>query len=779
MRLFVCLGLALNCATAVAAEPLAKPKGPANRLAKESSPYLLQHAHNPVDWYPWGPEALAKAKKEGKIIFLSIGYSSCHWCHVMERETFENAEIAKVMNEHFVCIKVDREERPDIDDVYMTALQVSGSNGGWPLSMFLTPDAKPIFGGTYFPPEDKKVSDEDTIPGFKSILARVNELHKDKKKELYEQADVIAERTVLQLDRNAKAVVVGKLDKEVIADAVSGFQFDPVHGGFGSKARGYEGTKFPRVAALEMLWRQSLKKENTELKKSVELTLEKMALGGIYDHLGGGFHRYSTERTWTVPHFEKMLYDNAQLVYLYANAHSNDPKPEYRRVIEETLEFVAREMAAPEGYFYSALDADSDGHEGTFYVWSEKELAELLGNTPEAKAFRKSYALEKSNFEGTSFILRLEKPLTDEEKGAFEPFKKKLFDTRAKRNRPFLDTKLITAWNGQMIAALAVAGEVLKDKKYTAAAVKASEFILKTMRDKDGRLLRIYSAPPGGKATAKGAAFLDDYAFFIKALILLHRATNDGRWLGEAEKLQALQDQNYADDKRGGFYTSAHDGEKLFARSKDSYDGAQPSGNGIAAWNLYQLSRYTKNEKYRARCEQCLRANHAVLRSNPTSVPVLVDVLDLVLNSGGLNEEAVVSKEGPKKPIESSDVVKLTFRNIANTDGLILFEVEFQIAEGWHIYANPVGNKTLLDSATQVEFLVDGKVVENPQITFPEPKRKKDLVTGDYNIYEGQAKVLWRYRTNENAKSISARIKVIACDDKNCLKPSTIKVDAQ
>ena len=756
---------------AAAADPKAAP----NRLAKESSPYLLQHARNPVDWYPWGPEALAKAKKEGKIIFLSIGYSACHWCHVMERETFENAEIAKMMNEHFVCIKVDREERPDIDDVYLTALQVSGSNGGWPLSMFLTPEAKPIFGGTYFPPADKKISEEDTIPGFKSIIERVNVLHKDKKKELYAQADTIAERTVLQLDRNAKAIAVGKLDKEVIDDAIAVFQFDPIHGGTGSKERDFNGTKFPRVAALEMLWRQSLKKENAELKKNVDLTLEKMALGGIYDHLGGGFHRYSTERTWTVPHFEKMLYDQAQLVELYAEAYQKDPKPEYKRVIEETLAFVAREMTAPEGYFYSALDADSDGHEGTFYVWSEKELGEILGNSPEAKAFRKAYALEKPNFEDKSFILRLDRPLTDEEKKTFAPFKAELFDVRAKRNRPFLDTKLITAWNGQMIGAYAAAGAVLKDKKYTDAAAKAAEFVLKTMREKDGRLQRIYSAPPGEKASAKGIAFLDDYAFLIDGLLSLQTDAKDDRWLKEAEALQAIQDKYYLDDKRGGYFNAAHDAEKLFARSKDSYDGAQPSGNGIATRNLFYLWRYSKKAEYRNRCEQCLRANHATLRSNPSSVPVLVNVLDLVLQNGGLKDETSTGNEQPKKPLESADVVKVAFKR-----GVDSFQIDIDIAKGWHIYANPVENKELLESATQIEVLIDGKVVAMPAFEYPKGESKKEK-TGDYRIYEGKIQIVVKLREadTKDAKVIAALVKVIACDDKNCLKPSTIKVEAK
>ncbi|HVL13431.1 MAG TPA: DUF255 domain-containing protein, partial [Gemmata sp.] len=329
------LAVALAATLSHADEPKAGkdvPKVKPNRLAKSSSPYLLQHANNPVDWYPWGPEALDRAKKEKKLIFLSVGYSSCHWCHVMERESFSNAAVAKILNEHFVCIKVDREERPDIDDIYMTALSVTGVQGGWPLTMILTPDAKPIFGGTYFPPDDKKVG-EDTIPGIKSILARVIELDQ-KRSELEEQADHIAKLTVEALDRNSRLVALVKLDRELVDGAADAFEIDPEYGGTGSKTRQFKGTKFPRPPVWQFLLAQSKRDGKAALAKDVHRTLRNMAEGGIYDHLGGGFHRYSTERTWTVPHFEKMLYDNAQLAELYSDAHAAAPDPTYRRVVD-------------------------------------------------------------------------------------------------------------------------------------------------------------------------------------------------------------------------------------------------------------------------------------------------------------------------------------------------------------------------------------------------------------------------------------------------------------
>ncbi|HUR55537.1 MAG TPA: thioredoxin domain-containing protein, partial [Gemmataceae bacterium] len=407
--LFIAAGALVLSADAAPADTKGKDKGKANRLAKESSPYLLQHAHNPVDWYPWGQEAFDRAKKEKKLIFLSIGYSSCHWCHVMERESFSSADIAKTLNENFVCIKVDREERPDIDDVYMTALNVVGESGGWPLTMFLTPEGKPIFGGTYFPPEDKKV-EGGTIPGIKSVLKKVLELVKNDRAELDAQADKIAEMTVDSLERNSKLVPIGKLDREMVNTAAGSLNVDPEHGGIGDRLRKWQQAKFPRAAALSLLLHQGRKPGNEETTKLVALTLRKMAEGGIYDQLGGGFHRYSTERTWTVPHFEKMLYDNAQLVELYSDAYRATPDPLYKRAVAESLAFVAREMTSPEGAFYSALDADSNGVEGEFYVWTPEELKSVLGADADVQFFKTVYAAEKTNFEGKFHILRLPKP---------------------------------------------------------------------------------------------------------------------------------------------------------------------------------------------------------------------------------------------------------------------------------------------------------------------------------------------------------------------------------
>src|SRR5262245_18281744 len=373
---------------------------------------MFQHAYNPVDWYPWGPEAFDRAKKEKKLIFLSIGYSACHWCHVMERESFSNADIAKILNDNFVCIKVDREERPDIDDIYMTALNVTGEQGGWPLNMFLTPEGKPIFGSTYFPPEDKKVGD-GTILGFKTVLKKVIEFDKDRA-DLEKQADHVAKATVDALDANSRAIALVPLKRDIIADAIEAFDIDPEHGGTGSKGRMYRGTKFPRPPVWGFLLSQSQKPNNDALKKKVSLTLGKMLEGGIYDQLGGGFHRYSTERTWTVPHSEKMLYDNAQLVEIYATAFRATKKPLYRRVVDGTLAFVAREMTSPDGAFYWDLDGDSDGEEGRFYVWTDKDLDEILTDNSDAELVKAVFgAAGAPNFEAKYHIFTLPRPLAE------------------------------------------------------------------------------------------------------------------------------------------------------------------------------------------------------------------------------------------------------------------------------------------------------------------------------------------------------------------------------
>ncbi|MDB5310582.1 MAG: hypothetical protein JWO38_4784 [Gemmataceae bacterium] len=776
-----------------ATEPAAAEKGKPNKLAKESSPYLLQHAHNPVDWYPWGPEAFDRARKDKKLIFLSVGYSSCHWCHVMERESFSNPGVAKVLNEHFVCIKVDREERPDLDDVYMTALNVTGESGGWPLTMFLTPDGKPIFGGTYFPPEDKKVGD-DTAPGLKSILKKVIELHAKERDGLFKQADRVAEMTVDALERNARGVPLITLTRDMVKDAAGAFAIDPEYGGIGTKKNDFRHAKFPRAAAWAFLLGQSGKPGNEALKKDVQLTLRKMAEGGIYDHLGGGFHRYSTERTWTVPHFEKMLYDNAQLVELYADAYRADPDPLYKRAVAGTLGFVKREMTSPDGAFYSALDADSNGKEGEFYVWTADEIKQVLGAESDVAFLRAVYGVTAPNFEEKYHILRLPKPTADLAKelkttedqlvARLEPLKAKLLAARGKRERPFLDTKVIAGWNGQMIAAYARAGEVFQDKAYTAAAATAADFLLKTLRARDGRLLRLYAAAPGEKPAARGNAYLDDYAYLVHGLLNLHDATGEKRWLDEARALADTLMKWHADTTRGGFFYTAHDHEKLFARAKDGYDGAQPSGNGVQARNLIRLWRKTDDLKYRDFGFRTVKSFAGVLRTSPSSVPGIARALDELLDIADKDPTAIEPKspltptDPPRNPKTSADVVKAELTvGPAGADGTQPFTVTLTVTAPWHVYANPAGTDTLKASETTVDATVGGKKVA-VAVEFPKGDVAKDTTAGEYRVYAGTVKLTGKVTRGKDDGPLEVRVHVTACKEGTCLLPSVLKLAA-
>jgi uncharacterized protein YyaL (SSP411 family) len=641
--------LVLSALPAADEKPADKKARPTNRLARETSPYLLQHAHNPVDWFPWGAEAFARAKKENKIVFLSIGYSSCHWCHVMERESFANEEVAKLLNRNFVCIKVDREERPDIDHIYMTALNAMGNRGGWPLSMFLMPDGRPIVGGTYWPREDREIDTPEgkqKVRGFKSILGIVQQFHAEKPKDLEEQADRLAAQTVTALTGAARGLALIELNRELVKAATDGLkeEYDPDHGGFGSPRRKFEGTKFPTPPALRLLQAEAARTKSKDLDTMVTVTLDHMARGGIYDHLGGGFHRYSTERTWTVPHFEKMLYDNAQLCEVYADAYRRTKNPLYKRVLEGTMAFVARELTAPEGGFYSALDADSEGEEGKFYVWTAKQIDDALADKEGAALFKKVYGADgEPNFEGKYHILVLARPLAETAKGLkmseaelearLAPLRQKLLAARAKRARPFLDTKVLTAWNGQMIAGAARAGEALGDKAHIDRAVRAAEFVLKTMRTRDGRLLRTYGAAPGQKAEARLNGYLDDYAFLVHGLLTLHDVTKEQRWLDEAKALTDTMVKYHLDQEQGGFFYTSNDHEKLFARAKDQHDGAQPSGNSVAAQNLVRLRALTGDARYAKLADRTLKALSAPLKMNPTGLTAMAEALAMYLDA--------------------------------------------------------------------------------------------------------------------------------------------------
>jgi uncharacterized protein YyaL (SSP411 family) len=519
--------------------------------------------------------------------------------------------------------------------------------------MFLTADGKPIVGGTYWPPEDKRMEDGGTIRGFKGVLKLVHDLQATRMKELEQQADKLADLTQQALTRTAQGRALVEPDRALVQTAVDALrgEFDKVNGGFGAAARDFRGTKFPTPPYLELLLYESAAsgaasaRRAAELFEMVTLTLDRMAEGGIYDQLGGGFHRYSTERTWTVPHFEKMLYDNAQLAEVYAAAYRRTKKPLYRRVLQETMAFLAREMTAPAGGFYSALDAETAGEEGRFYVWTDKELQKALPQKNNLDLAKKIFGVaDAPNFEAKYHIFTRRVPLTDAARDLklsedqvqkrLEEVRAMLFKARAARPQPFLDTKILTAWNGQMIAGYVAAGQALEEPKYLAAAARAADFVLKELRTKEGRLLRTYATQPGRPTgAAKLNGYLDDYAFFVHGLLALHDATKEQKWLDAAKALTDTMVKYHADEENGGFFYTSNDHEKLFARAKDQYDGAQPSGNSVAARNLVRLWVKTGDERYRALAEKTFKAFAGALKANPAGATYLAAALGTYLDA--------------------------------------------------------------------------------------------------------------------------------------------------
>jgi uncharacterized protein len=619
---------------AVEKPPAQKPRR-ANRLAKETSPYLLLHAHDPVEWYAWGEEALAKAKAENKLIFLSIGYSSCYWCHVMQRESFMDEEVAAYLNKHFIAIKIDREERPDIDEIYMTALQVLGRRGGWPLTMFLTPDGKPIVGGTYFPPRDKDVevkagagraAEKQHITGLLTLLEQVQTAWRDQSPQVREHAEQVTRGLRLAMQRDGlKPAALPEARWPAEVEAALAEEFDSQYGGFGFSASNPRQPKFPEPSNLVLLLDRARREKSEPARAMLVKTLTMMAEGGIRDHLGGGFHRYSTDRYWRIPHFEKMLYDNAQLASVYAEAYDLTHDATYRRVCEESLDFVLRELTDPAGGFYSALDAETAAREGRYYVWTREEIERSLGPEDAARFAAAYLAGDGPNFEGR-YALQFARPLKELAAAAgvavedyprqLLPLRQKLLAVRDKRDRPLTDTKILTSWNGLMIRGLADAGRILKAPRYTQAAAKAADFALATLRTPEGRLLRTY-----GKGQAKLNAYLDDYAFLVDGLIALHRATGEKRWLVSAGELTDKQIELFWDDQRGGFFFTSDDHEQLLARGKSPVDSALPSGNAVAAGNLAYLAGPLERPQYLERAERTIRCFSRLLEESPLAAP--------------------------------------------------------------------------------------------------------------------------------------------------------------
>jgi uncharacterized protein len=596
----------------------------ANRLANETSPYLLQHKDNPVDWYAWGEEALEQAREEDRPILLSIGYSACHWCHVMERESFEDEETARLMNERFVCIKLDREERPDLDAIYMEACQAMTGQGGWPLNVFLSPEQVPFYAGTYFPPEPR-----GGLPSWRMVLEAVAQAWDERKDEIRSGS----ERIVRHLSGAAQLQASREpMDPRALDTAVAGLreQYDRVHGGFGGAP------KFPPASALEFL----LRRGDTEITTH---TLRAMASGGMYDQVGGGFARYAVDAHWLVPHFEKMLYDNALLARAYLHGWQVTGDRLFRAVCEQTLDWMLREMRAPEGGFFSALDADSEGEEGKFYVWTLDELREVAGE----EAARWFGATEKGNFEGRNILVRGSEDDPDE----LDEWRQALYERRSERVWPGLDDKRLASWNALAIAALAEAGAILGRSDYLDAARACGEFVLRDMRDAEGRLLRTYK-----DGQSRLNAYLEDHAFLLEALLTLYESTFEPRWFAAAREVADAMIARFADDENGGFFETSSDHERLVARRKDLEDHPIPAANSSAAYGLLRLAALTGEHDYEARGVSVLRLSHGIAPKHPQAFGHLLQALDFHL--APTREVALVGAD--TAPLER--VVRSAFR---------------------------------------------------------------------------------------------------------------------
>jgi uncharacterized protein YyaL (SSP411 family) len=772
----------------------ADDKAPANRLARETSPYLLLHAHNPVDWYPWGPEALARAKAENRPIFLSVGYSSCYWCHVMERESFMNPAIAKYLNEHFVSIKVDREERPDVDQIYMTALRAFRNGAGWPMSIFLTPDGRPFFGATYFPPEDR-----DGFEGFLTVLERVDDAWRNHRAEL----DKVADQVVTIVRRSlAGAGARGRvpLSRDLAAQGRVQLteQFDPTYGGFGFSPENPRRPKFPEPVNLVFLLDQHRRGakgppgSGLDPLAMVVTTLDQMARGGIRDQLAGGYHRYATNRSWTVPHFEKMLYDNAQLAAAHLLAFERTGDVRWRDEAAATFAFLARTMTAPEGGFYSALDAEVGGEEGQSYVWTRGEVARVLGAGADDGVFAAVYGLTLApNFADGRYVLFEPRSRAAQAEAfgttpaALEqqlgPLRARLLAGRDRRPAPLRDDKVLTSWNGLTIAAYAEGFRLLRDGAYRQAAERAADFLLTHLRTPEGRLLRTYRS-----GQSKIPAYLEDYAFLTHGLLRLHAATGDPARLAQARALTDRMIADFADTRDGGFFSTAGDHESLLARPKDLVDGALPSGNSVAIRNLVALAAATGERRYLDLAGQALDAFSATLAETPGALPLMLVALEEYLDA----RPAAVIAATPGPPPAPADVLPGGQTVVAATaapapgaaivpGGELDVTVTLTVMRGWHIYANPAGDETLKPTTVT---LSTGQPATLAAVRYP--VGTATLATPGSpemaSIYEGTVKLTACVRLDAQAQpgplTLNLKVSYQACNDRVCLPPASLIV---
>jgi uncharacterized protein YyaL (SSP411 family) len=727
------------------------PAKGANRLSRESSPYLRLHAGNPVDWYPWGPEAIEAARRDDKPIFLSVGYSTCYWCHVMERESFSDPAVAAEMNRGFVNVKVDREERPDLDEIYMLGTQLLTGQGGWPNSVFLTPKLEPFFAGTYFPP-----SDRGGRPGFPTVLRSMAHAWETRRADVEAQAGELAAAIRHHLEE-PEPDVRDLSGGELAGRALEGLRrrFDGTWGGFG------EAPKFPTPSNLWLL--AELAPRRVDAAMMLVATLDGMARGGIFDQLGGGFHRYSTDREWRVPHFEKMLYDNGLLLEIFAGEHARSGSPESRRVALETAEFIGREMTAPEGAFWSAIDAETDGREGAYYVWTRAELERALGEEDAVFLAPLLGFAGDPFFEGDGYVLHLPRPLDvaarerrisrDELLAEAAPLRAKLLEARSQRRRPATDDKILADWNGTAIAGLAEAGRVLARPDLVERAGRAAEFLLSTLRSPAGVLLHSWRAGEG-----RIEAFLADYVFLVRGLLRLHRATGAARWLEAAESLQEEQARRLS-SRRGGFFNAA-DAPDLLVRGKELFDGAIPGANGVAALNLLELADATGDGDYAAAAETTLRAFAQSVTAHPDGARTMTLAL------ARLGERApVVASPSAAGSIGSLAAVRGQRAELGAPDGegWRTLTVTLEVAPGWHLVADPEPPRL---EATGAEL----EAAELP------PAGELPSAAGAPAARGWEGRLAIRARLRDAGPETSLRLRFAACGDGACHPPALLEI---
>ncbi|WP_437188365.1 DUF255 domain-containing protein [Planctomicrobium sp. SH668] len=819
-------------------KPAATPKefgGKKNRLARESSPYLRSHADNPVNWYPWGPEAMQLALKENKPIFLSIGYSSCFWCHAMRREVFEDAEIAAYMNEHFINIKVDREERPDIDDVYMTALEVyfqlskSSQGGGWPLSLFLTPDGRPIAGGTYFPATPKP-----GITAFPDVCRQIQSAWETREKDVRKTADIIT-REVGRLTVPRLQLKPLEIDERLVAAAVQQVaeSYDSEFGGFDVQLDAVEGPKFPVPSKLALIQAQvgrPAKEGEPNYAAMLDKTLIAMASGGIWDQLGGGFHRYSTDRQWRVPHFEKMLYDNSQLAEIYVEAYRRTGREQFRVVAEEIFQFVKQDLTGPRGEFLAALDAETDGTEGAYYVWSKEELQSVL-TAGEYRIFTVVYGIDGPSSIAAGYVLHRNQSLTEIADSLSLPLselnlrlseiRKKLLVVRSKRRPLAKDDHVLTGWNGLMIRAYARAGLVLKRPEYIQAAEKAALYLLTEHRDANGVLLRTSAELPDPQP-----AFLEDYAFLISGLISLYEATNEEKWLSAAGRLMEEQQTGFWDQQRGGYFFTAHNQEVVLVRLKGGSDNALPSGNSVAAQNLVRFSKFKHDDTYRKNAEKVFIAFGSQLSEEPDRAPYLALALQEYLHwygateikaageglfAGGITGTPPQSQQkmtpltqpGVKKeasllggelqfPIQEGETVsfepvnaqQIAARGFLSVNQIPVqgecgFAVEVVLEKDWHVNANPPKP----DYVIPLRVTLTGPTgVVLKEVSYPNGSDfKVEGISDSLSVYENRVIVKGSFQTDLQTNSpveLKVSLRYQLCDHQQCLAPKNLELKA-